>query len=147
VCHFLGQAFEGGRRDLPQVLVDTQGAVHVAAFGGRYNRYVDGEWAGVKLLGPESQEPVGYADLAMNDRGEVWVAYEKGPDVDREEVSGESEILLKRLSARESEFGETVIPQWGTAEWSVMNPIHQGNPFDVQATVTFTHSVMFASGD
>lgn len=37
------------------------------------------------------------------------------------------------------DFGERDAPMWEFAEFSVTNPTWQGNPFDVVATVTFTH--------
>jgi hypothetical protein len=94
----LGQAFEGGRRDLPQIAMDQTGAVHVVAFGGRYNRLADGQWDGVRTLPSRNNQPLGYADFALAPDGTLWVVYEEGNEVRREESSGESDILLLPIS-------------------------------------------------
>ena len=55
-----------------------------------------------------------------------------------------------------AEFGESTATMWSpTLEWTLKNPSHEGNPFDLVAKVTFTHASgketrvteMFYAGD
>jgi hypothetical protein len=94
----IGRAFEGARRSLPRIEAGSYGAVHVVAFGGQYNRFFKGRWYGVRNLPSRRGKKLGYADLAVRFDGTVWIVYEEGDAVQREEPSGPSDILLVEIS-------------------------------------------------
>jgi hypothetical protein len=94
----LGQAFQGSRRDLPRIEVDLDGAIHVVAFGGKYNSFSNGRWNGLRILSSRQGKRLGYAEMAIKFDGTVCIVYEEGNNVQREKISGESAILMIEIS-------------------------------------------------
>jgi hypothetical protein len=94
----LGRAVQAASRDLPIAVVDAQGRIYVACFGGRLNVSVAGAFGKESRLPSPSGKPLGFVDLAASPReSAVYAAWEEGDAVNNDEPAPDSDILVARL--------------------------------------------------